>query len=109
MGRFICTKLKILLSIRGSTANTRPNLNALMHLNPLDPKGYIYVTPEKKQQQKTTKTNKKNKDILQFMSNGLMIKTLDSQSRGPVFKGRLSLSHFRGRSNEYQEFLGTYC
>ena len=22
-----------------------------MHLNPLDPKGYIYVTPEKKKQQ----------------------------------------------------------
>ena len=39
--------------------------------------------------------------------------SLDSQSRGPVFKttgwpqDRLSLSSFRGRQNEYQEFLGT--
>ena len=80
-----------------------------MHLNPLDPKGYIYVTPEKKQKTKNNNNNNNNnKDILQFMSNGLMIKALDSQSRGPVFKGRLSLSHFRGRSNEYQEFLGNY-
>ena len=36
-------------------------------------------------------------------SKGLMVKTLDSQSRGPVFKttdllqGRLSLSYFLGR------------
>ena len=46
-------------------------------------------------------------------SNGLVVKALDSQSRSPVFKttgwlqGRLSLSFFRGRWNEYQEFLGT--
>ena len=38
----------------------------------------------------------------------LVVKALDSQFRGPVFKttgwlqGRLSLSSFRGRSNEYQ-------
>ena len=36
-------------------------------------------------------------------SNGLVVRVLDSQSRGPVFKstgwlqGRLSLSSFRGR------------
>ena len=38
-----------------------------------------------------------------FLSNGLVVKALDSQSRGPVFKttgllqGRLSRSSFRGR------------
>ena len=42
----------------------------------------------------------------------LVVKVLDFQSRGPVFKatgwlqGWLSLSSFRGRWNEYQEFLG---
>ena len=46
-------------------------------------------------------------------SNDLVVKMLDSQSRGPVFKatgwlqGRLSRSSFRGRQNEYQSFLGT--
>ena len=46
-------------------------------------------------------------------SNGLVVKALDSHSRGPVFKttgwlkGRLSHSSVRGRQNEYQEFLGT--
>ena len=46
-------------------------------------------------------------------SNGLVVKALDSQSMGPVFKttgwlqGRLSLSSFRGRWNEYQQLLGT--
>ena len=46
-------------------------------------------------------------------SNGLVVKALDSQSRGPVFKttewlqGRLSLSSFQGRQNEYHEFLET--
>ena len=44
-------------------------------------------------------------------SNGVVVKLLDSQSRDPVLKttgwlqGRLSLSSFRGRYNEYQEFL----
>ena len=51
--------------------------------------------------------------VVSFTSNGLVVKELDSQSRGPVFKTtgwlqvRLSLSSSRGRSNEYQEFLGT--
>ena len=42
-----------------------------------------------------------------------MVKALDFQSRGPVLKttvwlqGRLSLSSFRRRSNDYQESLGT--
>ena len=46
-------------------------------------------------------------------SNGLVVKVLDSQSRSSVFRttgclqGRLSLSSFQGRHNEYQEFLGT--
>ena len=46
-------------------------------------------------------------------SNGLVVKAAGSQSKRPVFKatvwlqGWLSLSSFRGRSNEYQEFLGT--
>ena len=46
-------------------------------------------------------------------SKGLVVKALDSQSRVPVFKTtgwlqvRLSLSSLRGRSNEYQEYLGT--
>ena len=46
-------------------------------------------------------------------SNGLVVKLLDSQSRSSVFRttgclqGRLSLSSFQGRYNEYQEFLGT--
>ena len=45
--------------------------------------------------------------------NGLVVKALDSQSRGSVFKttgwlqGRLNLSSFRGRQSEYQELLGT--
>ena len=44
---------------------------------------------------------------------GLVIKELDSQSRGPKFEttgwlqGWLSLSSLRGRLNEYQEILGT--
>ena len=44
--------------------------------------------------------------------NGLEVKVLDSQFRGPVFKttgwlkGQLSLLSFQGRSNEYLEFLG---
>ena len=43
----------------------------------------------------------------------LAVRALDSKSWVPVFKttgwlqGRLSLPYFRGRSNEYQEFLGT--
>ena len=46
-------------------------------------------------------------------SSGLVVKSLDSWSRGPVFKttgwlqGWLSLSSFRGRQNQYQEYLGT--
>ena len=46
-------------------------------------------------------------------SNGLVNKVLDSQSRGPMFKiagwlqHRLSLSSFRGQSNECHEFLET--
>ena len=45
--------------------------------------------------------------------NGLVVKALNSQSRGFVFKitgwhqNRLSLSSFRGRPNDYQEYLGT--
>ena len=43
-----------------------------------------------------------------------MVKALDYQPRSPVFKttgwhqGQLSLSSFRGRSNEYQKLLGTW-
>ena len=37
-------------------------------------------------------------------SSGLVLKALDSQSRDPGFR---SGSSFRGRSNEYQELLGT--
>ena len=46
-------------------------------------------------------------------SNGLVVKVLDSQSRGPLFKTTgwpqdlLCLSSFWGQSNEYQEFLET--
>ena len=46
-------------------------------------------------------------------SNSLVVKALASQSKGPEFnstgwlQGRLSFLYFRGRSNEYQEFLGT--
>ena len=51
--------------------------------------------------------------LMVILFNGLVVKVLDSQSRGPVFKtngwlqGRLSLSSFLGRWNEYREFLGT--
>ena len=50
---------------------------------------------------------------LALWSNGLLFKTLDFQSRGPVLKttewlqGRLSLSSFRGRQNECQLLI--YC
>ena len=43
-----------------------------------------------------------------------MVKALDSQFRGPVFKTfgwlqvRLSLQSFWGQSNNYQKFMGTY-
>ena len=46
-------------------------------------------------------------------SNGLVVKALDSQSRGSMFKitgwlqHRLSLSSLRGQSNKYHEFLET--
>ena len=56
---------------------------------------------------------KYSQKICIWWSNGLVVKALDSQSRGPMFEttgwlqGRLSLSSFRGRWNEYQEFLGT--
>ena len=45
----------------------------------------------------------------------LVVKALDSQSRGFRLKtpgwiqSQLSLSSFRGRSNEYQELMGTEC
>ena len=45
--------------------------------------------------------------------NGLVVKTLDYESRDPGFKitgwlqGQLSLSSFRGRSIVHQEFLVT--
>ena len=45
-------------------------------------------------------------------SNGLMVRVLDSQSRGPMLKTTgwlqswLNLSSFWNQSNEYQEFLG---
>ena len=51
--------------------------------------------------------------IVSSTYSGLVVKVLDSQSRGPMFKttgwlqSRLSLSSFQGRSNEYQEFLET--
>ena len=47
------------------------------------------------------------------IGDSLVVKTMDFQSRGSLFKtngwlqGQLNLSSFRGRSNEYQEFLGT--
>ena len=46
---------------------------------------------------------KTNRAVVHSWSNGLVVKTLDSQSRGPVLKstgwlqGRLSFSSFRGR------------
>ena len=46
-------------------------------------------------------------------SDGLVVKSLHSQTRDPVFtttgwlQGRFSPSSYRGRSNEHQEFLGT--
>ena len=56
-----------------------------------------------------------NRNLHHIWSNGLVVKALDSQSRGPVlkttrwFQGRLSLSSFQGRYEyEYQEFLETY-
>ena len=51
--------------------------------------------------------------VFNSWSNELVVKVLDSQSRGPRFKttgwlqGQLSLSSFRGRSNEYLGLLGT--
>ena len=39
-----------------------------------------------------------------ILKNGLVVRTIDSQSSGSVFKTAESL---RGRSNEYQEILGT--
>ena len=51
--------------------------------------------------------------VLNSRSNELMVKILDSQSRGPQFKttgwllGQLSLSSFLGRSVEYLKLLGT--
>ena len=48
-----------------------------------------------------------------FHCNGLLVKVLDSQPRGPAFKttgwlqGRLGLSSIGGQSNEYQGCLGT--
>ena len=50
---------------------------------------------------------------LHSRNSGLVVKVLDSQNRGPMFKltrwlqVRHNFSSFRGRSNEYQEFLGT--
>ena len=52
-------------------------------------------------------------DYVSPWSNGLVVKVLDSESRGPVlktiewFQSRLSFSSFRGQLNEYQEFVGT--
>ena len=50
---------------------------------------------------------------LALWSNGLVVKVLDSDSRGLRFKSTgllqdwLSLSSFQGRSNEHQEMLVT--
>ena len=47
-------------------------------------------------------------------SNGVVAKALNSKSGGPMFKttrwlkSRLSLSSFRGQSNECQELMVTY-
>ena len=52
--------------------------------------------------------------MIKIYKNDLVVRALNSQSRGPRFKttewlqGGLSLSSIRGRSNEYQELLGTY-
>ena len=49
----------------------------------------------------------------ELWSNGLVVKALDSQSKGQGYKttgwlqGRLNLSSFRGQSIEYLELLGT--
>ena len=49
-----------------------------------------------------------------LLSNGLVVKALNFEVRDPVFKTtewlqvRLSLLSFRGQSNEWHEFLGTY-
>ena len=60
-----------------------------------------------KKEGSVSKNQKKNEKICKryrrYWSNGLVVKVLDSQSRGPVFKttgwlqGRLSLSSSRGR------------
>ena len=52
-------------------------------------------------------------DYVSPWSNDLVVKVLDSESRGPVlktiewFQSRLRFSSFRGQLNEYQEFVGT--
>ena len=61
------------------------------------------------------KSNCRSKEIFQLKqrSNGLVVKMLDSKSRGLEIKtagwlqGQLNLLLFQGRLSDYQEVLGT--